>query len=159
MGRPHPVNGLLGADSPRHVKAIIRGFETACAGALPFMCVTDALAHGGAYLRGFAGPHPDHGISTGNIRELENKIQRAVLLSEGPLVEPQDLGFDAKSIARKTNTSDVRTLKEAKEAVEKEMVMLALDKFGGNIAKSAEELGISRPTLYELMEKLEVGKK
>jgi two-component system NtrC family response regulator len=89
----------------------------------------------------------------GNIRELENKIQRAVLLSEGPLVEPQDLGFDAKLTTLRTNISEIRTLKEAKEAVEKEMVMLALDRYGGNIAKSAEELGISRPTLYDLMKK------
>ena len=89
----------------------------------------------------------------GIIRELENKIQRAVLLSEGPLVEPQDLGFDVNLMTPKTKISDIRTLKEAKEAVEKEMVMLALDRYGGNIAKSAEDVGISRPTLYDFMRK------
>jgi two-component system, NtrC family, response regulator len=89
----------------------------------------------------------------GNIRELENKIQRAVLLSEGPLVEPHDLGFDAKVMPQRAISSDIRTLKEAKERVEKEMIMFALDRHGGNIAKSAEELGISRPTLYDIMKK------
>jgi two-component system NtrC family response regulator len=89
----------------------------------------------------------------GNIRELENKIQRAVLLSEGPLIDPHDLGFDAKLMNQKTTEPGIRTMKEAKEKVEKEMVMFALDRNGGNIAKSAEELGISRPTLYDIMKK------
>lgn len=89
----------------------------------------------------------------GNIRELENKIQRAVLLSEGPLIESHDLGFDAKLMTQRKVNADIRTLREAKEGVEKEMVVFSLEKHAGNIAKSAEELGISRPTLYDLMKK------
>lgn len=89
----------------------------------------------------------------GNVRELENKIQRAVLLSEGPLVEPQDLGFEALPMSHRAVDSEVRTLKEAKERVEKEMVVSALDRASGNIAKAAEVLGISRPTLYDILKK------
>ncbi len=89
----------------------------------------------------------------GNIRELENKIQRAVILTEGPLVTPQDLGFDALPEDGRTVNAGGKTLKEAKERVEKEMVVSALDKHSGNIAKAAEELGTSRPTLYDIMKK------
>jgi two-component system NtrC family response regulator len=89
----------------------------------------------------------------GNIRELENKIQGAVLLSEGPLILPQDLGFDAGRADDKITTTVIRTLKVAKENLEKEMVLSAFDKHAGNIVKAAEELGISRPTLYDIIKK------
>ncbi|HEX9135482.1 MAG TPA: PEP-CTERM-box response regulator transcription factor, partial [Nitrospirota bacterium] len=89
----------------------------------------------------------------GNIRELENKVQRAIILSEGPFIGPHDLGFDSQPISRKNEHPEIRTLREAKERVEKEMVMSALDKNAGNIAKAAEELGISRPTLYDIMKR------
>jgi two-component system NtrC family response regulator len=89
----------------------------------------------------------------GNIRELENKVQRAIILSEGPMIGPYDLGFDSQPVSQSTVQLELRTLREAKERVEKEMVMSALDKNVGNIAKAAEELGISRPTLYDIMKR------
>ena len=52
-----------------------------------------------------------------------------------------------------------RTLKEAREHVERELVQDALRRHGGKITSAAMELGISRPTLYELMEKLGVGRR
>jgi two-component system NtrC family response regulator len=89
----------------------------------------------------------------GNIRELENKIQRSALLSEGPMIEPHDLGFESVPPIQRTINPEIKTLKEAKERLEREMVVSALDRFDGNIAKAAEELGISRPTLYDIMKK------
>ena len=90
----------------------------------------------------------------GNIRELENRIKRAVIMTEGPRVTPQDLEFTSPY-----TKYEGRELKEAREALEKEMIEKTLDRVKGNMTKAAEELGISRPTLYELIEKLGINKK
>ena len=89
----------------------------------------------------------------GNVRELENKVQRAVLMASGTVIEPDDLGFTERPVARKAVNGEVTTLREAREQVEREMIKGAIASSKGNIAKAAEELGISRPTLYDLMRK------
>lgn len=89
----------------------------------------------------------------GNVRELENKVQRAVLMASGVVIEPDDLGFIERPMARRDNNGDITTLREARERVEREMIKGAIANSKGNIAKASEELGISRPTLYDLMKK------
>ncbi|MEW6109463.1 MAG: PEP-CTERM-box response regulator transcription factor [Nitrospirota bacterium] len=93
----------------------------------------------------------------GNVRELENKIQRAVLMSESSMIEPHDLGFSEKTAVQNLPHLEAMTLREARERAEKKMIISALDKHGGNIAKASEELGVSRPTLYDLMKKLGIN--
>jgi two-component system NtrC family response regulator len=88
----------------------------------------------------------------GNVRELENRIKRAVIMAEGRYVTPADL-----ELADGTE-GNLRTLKEARETVERELIQQALQRHGGKISRAAEDLGISRPTFYELMEKLGLGK-
>jgi two-component system NtrC family response regulator len=85
----------------------------------------------------------------GNVRELQNRIRRATILAEAKRLTVEDL--DLESPAEKLLPA---TLKEAREAVEREMVQQALEKHSGKIGPAAGELGISRPTFYELMEKL-----
>jgi two-component system NtrC family response regulator len=89
----------------------------------------------------------------GNVRELENKIKRAVVLSESTLVEPGDLGLAPADGQDPDPKTEGLTLKEAKDRVERKMVAAAIEKQKGNIVKAAEMLGISRPTLYDLMKK------
>jgi two-component system NtrC family response regulator len=84
----------------------------------------------------------------GNVRELENRVRRAVIMCEGPRVTAEDLELPDKL------DGGAPTLKEAREAVEREIVQQALRRNGGKISRASEELGISRPTLYELMAKL-----
>jgi two-component system, NtrC family, response regulator len=85
----------------------------------------------------------------GNVRELENRVRRAVIMSEGSRVTAGDL-----EIAEAVEAAVPRTLKEAREAVERELVQQSLRRHGGKISRAAEELGISRPTFYELLAKL-----
>ncbi len=92
----------------------------------------------------------------GNVRELENVIHRAVIMSEGALITPEDLGF-AEPTAKQLGKADAVTLKEVRDRAERERVLSAMDKYQGNIAKTAEELGISRPTLYDLLKKHKIS--
>ncbi len=89
----------------------------------------------------------------GNVRELENRIRRAVVMTEGYRLTAKDLELE-----RAKDPYAGMTLKEAREALEKEVVVKALDRNNWKISQTAEELGVSRPTLYELMEKLHISK-
>ena len=89
----------------------------------------------------------------GNVRELENRIRRAVIMADGSAVKADDLELKDNSVE-----APARRLKEAREEVDRQMVQEALRKHGSKISSAATELGISRPTLYELMDKLGVEK-
>lgn len=89
----------------------------------------------------------------GNVRELENRVRRAVVMVDGRLIKPADLELDGR-----TTVVAGMTLKEAREQVERELVQRALGQHKNNISRTAEVLGVSRPTLYELMDKLGLQK-
>jgi two-component system NtrC family response regulator len=82
----------------------------------------------------------------GNVREMENCIKRAVIMAEGPQITAADLGLPP--IAVQAESMDLR---EARGAAEYRVMVRALARTGGNIARAAELMGVSRPTLYDLM--------
>jgi two-component system, NtrC family, response regulator len=84
----------------------------------------------------------------GNVREMENSIKRAVIMADGPLIMPEDLGLDEPLV------DDVPVnLRQIRDEAGHKAVVKALARVDGNIAKAAELLGVSRPTLYDLMER------
>ncbi|MGA1865755.1 MAG: PEP-CTERM-box response regulator transcription factor [bacterium] len=85
----------------------------------------------------------------GNIRELENKIKRAVIMGEGQRITHHDLDLNSSMIPDDSKLS----LKEARERAEINIITRALTKHDNNITKAADELGISRPTLHDLIRK------
>ena len=84
----------------------------------------------------------------GNVRELENKIKSALIIADGPFIGAVDLELGAP-----TGAVSVLNLKEARAQAERQVVTQALQATAGNIARAAELLGITRPTLYDLIER------
>jgi two-component system NtrC family response regulator len=84
----------------------------------------------------------------GNVRELENKVKAAIIMSEGALLTAEDLGLrDAGEGTLLFN------LKEVRSRAERQAIQQALSISDNNISRAAELLGVSRPTLYDLMSK------
>lgn len=86
----------------------------------------------------------------GNVRELENVIRRAVILASGERLGVDDLGLPGTGDAGPQSLD----LREARERAEQEVISRALGVANGNVLQAAELLGVSRPTLYALMEKI-----
>jgi two-component system NtrC family response regulator len=84
----------------------------------------------------------------GNVRELENKIKGAVIMADGKLVTAHDLGLSAGD-----QIEELFNLREVRQRAESKAIRVALTRSYGNISKSAELLGITRPTLYDLLNK------
>ena len=83
----------------------------------------------------------------GNVRELENRIKRAVVMAEGKYVTPANLELKDPSLSEE----EASTLRASRDSREKDLVRLAMEKAEWNVSRAAEELGISRPTLYQLL--------
>src|SRR5215472_2165497 len=115
-----------------------------------------SAAHDGGRNLVFA-PDALHAITRyswpGNVRELQNRVKRGVIMASGSRVAAKDLELDERN---GVSVSSARTLKQAREQVERDLIQQALKRHSGRITAAAADLGISRPTLYELMEKLSI---
>ena len=87
----------------------------------------------------------------GNIRELEHSIEKAVILSENNILKADD--FFLRPVTGIKSETDTLKLEE----MEKRMIILALEKNPGNVTAAADQLGITRQTLYNKMKKFHIG--
>jgi len=97
---------------------------------------TDALAA----MRAYAWP--------GNVRELRNRVQRAVVMSDRPLITPKGLDLE-----RRAPRVSVQTLQQARDEAEKNLICSTLRQTNNQVTEAARLLGVCRATLYRLMEK------
>jgi two-component system NtrC family response regulator len=83
----------------------------------------------------------------GNVRELENCIKRAVIMADGGHITAEDIGLDLPE----DGEAPVLDLRQIRDEAERRAILAALGRSNGNVVKAAEMLGVSRPTLYDLM--------
>lgn len=85
----------------------------------------------------------------GNVREMENKIKRALILCEGKQINTDDLGIsEGESVSL--------NLRHVRQEAERNAILTALVKTNNNISATAKQLGVTRPTLYDLMKKYDI---
>jgi len=82
----------------------------------------------------------------GNVRELENVVKRAVIMADGPAIDADDIGLSVESAE-----GPALNLRQVRDEAEKHAVLQVLGRVNGNLSRAAELLGVSRPTLYDLM--------
>ncbi|MBQ5513481.1 MAG: sigma 54-interacting transcriptional regulator, partial [Bacteroidales bacterium] len=85
----------------------------------------------------------------GNIRELQNAIEKAVILSDGNVITAADFQFQQQNSTESAKMPKVENL----ESAEKMVIQNAVEKFSGNLSLVAKYLNISRPTLYSKLKK------
>lgn len=110
----------------------------------------EAAAKHGKSLRGFSEDARQAMLAhawPGNVRELVNKVSGAVIMADGPQVTAEDLGLMTPEEEQSLN------LREVRDAAERNATRQAIVHTGGNISRAAALLGVSRPTLYDLMER------
>lgn len=90
----------------------------------------------------------------GNVRQLLNAVKRAAIMAEGNRVTADDIGLQPPAERAQDEGAGDLDLRLAREAAERKAVLTALARTAGNMARSAELLGVSRPTLYELVSRL-----
>ncbi|MBL7716698.1 MAG: sigma-54-dependent Fis family transcriptional regulator [Bdellovibrionales bacterium] len=134
-------------ERPMDIEGLAKSFIAKAGSAIPIS--SSALA----VLKSYDWP--------GNVRELEQAMTRAALLSDGPEIQPEDLGIQTQDFstapARATALSvefNGQSLEEAQEAFTLGLVESTLNQLGGNRAAAAQALGISERTLYRLLTKL-----
>ncbi|QJB68582.1 PEP-CTERM-box response regulator transcription factor [Parasphingorhabdus halotolerans] len=88
----------------------------------------------------------------GNVRELENRIKRAVIMADGKMIAANDLDLDFSD----DEPVDLLNLKAAREAADRAAIIRAISQTDGNISNAAKLLGISRPTLYDLLKQYQL---
>lgn len=88
----------------------------------------------------------------GNVRELENRVKRSVIMADGKLVGLDDLDLDESD----DDHVEALNLKSAREQVDRKLIRHAIARSEGNISQSAKLLGISRPTLYDLLKQYDL---
>lgn len=106
----------------------------------------------------------------GNVRELENRVKRAVIMATGRVIQPEDLDLpnpeeiveDGTTVSPeagarlKPDAYEGKTLKAARDEMERNLITGALLRLRGNVSAAAQELDISRPTLHDLLKKFEI---